>query len=121
MSELEPEPQKPIPPYKATASGRPPENTEDRPVPTDVRRDDGQHDDHWVLADREKPLVRPMRDSYRHEKCGTTTRMPQKCAETYAINPSFYGSTFCCTCGDYFPVGAEGEFVWLDDGKKVGI
>lgn len=53
--------------------------------------------------------------------CGTTTRMPQACAETYAANPRYYGSTFCCTCGDYFPVGPDGEFTWVDgSGERVG-
>lgn len=45
--------------------------------------------------------------------------MPQACAETYAAQPGFYGTTFCCHCADYFPVGADGEFVW-EDGSKVG-
>lgn len=46
--------------------------------------------------------------------CGTVTRMPSSCAETYARQPSFYGSTFCCGCGKYLPVGKDGEFVWDD-------
>lgn len=52
--------------------------------------------------------------------CGMVTQMPVHCAETYAKQPSFYSSTFCSTCGGYFPVGAHGEFVWLDDGTRVG-
>jgi hypothetical protein len=52
--------------------------------------------------------------------CGVVTRMPEACAETYARQPSFYGSTFCCGCHGYLPVGADGEFVWLDDGTRVG-
>lgn len=44
--------------------------------------------------------------------CGAVTTMGQKIAETYAANPNFYGSTFCATCGQYRPVGADGEFVW---------
>lgn len=51
--------------------------------------------------------------------CGTVTSMPAKIAETYARQPSFYGSTFCCGCGQYLPVGETGEFEWLD-GEKVG-
>lgn len=46
--------------------------------------------------------------------CGVATRMPLACAETYAREPGYYGSTFCCGCGDYFKVGREGEFVWSD-------
>ena len=52
--------------------------------------------------------------------CGAVTRMPALCAETYAVTPSFYGSTFCHGCGQYLPVGEHGEFVWLDDGTRVG-
>lgn len=44
--------------------------------------------------------------------CGTLTRMPAACAATYATEPGFYGSTFCCGCGAYFKVGRDGEFVW---------
>lgn len=44
--------------------------------------------------------------------CGQLTRMPGSCAATYAAQPGYYGSTFCCGCGAYFPVGRDGEFVW---------
>lgn len=46
--------------------------------------------------------------------CGTTTRMGDAIAETYARNPGFYGGTFCVGCGSHFPVGKDGEFVWAD-------
>ncbi len=52
--------------------------------------------------------------------CGTITNMPRSIAETYAKQPGFYGSTFCCGCSDYIRVGRNGEFVWLDDGTRVG-
>ncbi len=67
-----------------------------------------------------KDLVRPVRQSYRHEKCGAVTTMAREIAETYAANPGFYGATMCVSCRAHFPVGANGEFVWLDDGTKVG-
>jgi len=51
--------------------------------------------------------------------CGTITSMGQAIAETYARDPEFYGSTFCCGCSKYLPVGEQGEFEWLD-GSKVG-
>lgn len=51
--------------------------------------------------------------------CGAETRMPESIAETYAREPNFYGSTFCVGCKTYRPVGARGEFVWLD-GSRVG-
>lgn len=53
--------------------------------------------------------------------CGTRTTMPRSIAETYAREPGYYGRTFCCGCGDYFPVGRDGEFVWDDgSGQRVG-
>lgn len=53
--------------------------------------------------------------------CGTLTRMPRACAETYAVQPGYYGSTFCCGCSAYFRVGRAGEFVWDEaSGQRVG-
>lgn len=52
--------------------------------------------------------------------CGVKTSMPQAIAETYAANPGYYGSTFCCGCGDYFPVGKRGEFTWAGTNDRVG-
>ena len=52
--------------------------------------------------------------------CGTVTGMPMACAETYARQPGYYGSTFCCGCGTYLPVGADGEFVWDGTDERVG-
>ena len=52
--------------------------------------------------------------------CDAVTTMAQEIAETYAAAPEFYGATYCATCRDHFPVGADGEFVWLDDGSRVG-
>lgn len=52
--------------------------------------------------------------------CGTVTTMGQAIAETYARDPHFYGATFCVGCGKHLPVGESGEFVWLDDGSRVG-
>jgi hypothetical protein len=53
--------------------------------------------------------------------CGARTTMGRAIAETYARDPSFYGSTFCSGCGAHHPVGPppRGEFVW-DDGSYVG-
>ncbi len=52
--------------------------------------------------------------------CGTVTSMPTPIAETYAANPGYYGSTFCCGCRKYLPVGERGEFVWADTNDRVG-
>lgn len=96
----------------------------DRPgAPTDEKLSDGQHTDHFVLCpeDRAKGRVEPLRTKYIHEKCDVVTTMPMACAETYAVDPEYYGRTFCCGCGDYFPVGENGEFIWDDgSGQKVG-
>lgn len=52
--------------------------------------------------------------------CGTVTSMPKSIAETYARQPNYYGSTFCCGCGKYLRVGANGEFVWAGTNERVG-
>lgn len=49
--------------------------------------------------------------------CGTATTMSQEIAETYARQPSFYGSTYCVGCSKHLPVS---EFVWDKDGEVVG-
>lgn len=49
--------------------------------------------------------------------CGTVTTMGRALSETYARDPKFYGSTFCCHCNRHLPVN---EFVWTSDGKEVG-
>lgn len=52
--------------------------------------------------------------------CGCRTLMPNAIAETYARSPGYYGSTFCCGCGTYLPVGRDGEFVWDGTDERVG-
>lgn len=100
------------------------------PVPEDHSHTEikanGQQKDYVVLCDieRRKDSARPYRDSYRHLKCGKTTTMGRKIAETYARDPFFYSGTFCCHCGGHFPIGEDGEFVWVEmdgsTGPKVG-
>ena len=82
----------------------------------------GQHRDYVVLAEEEraKGFVRPVWHSYKHLKCGGVTTMGQTLAETYARDPYFYSGTFCCHCGTHFPVGEDGEFVWVGTDQKVG-
>ncbi len=82
-------------------------------------KENGQQVDYLVLCpdERAKGFVRPVRDSYKHTKCGTVTRMARSLAETYARDPTFYGGTFCCGCGTHFPVA---EFTWEPDGSVVG-
>lgn len=49
--------------------------------------------------------------------CGMVTTMGLALCETYAREPSYYGSTFCGGCGKHLPVG---EFRWVEDGAVVG-
>lgn len=105
---------------RVTNSGNEPELPEDNKAPAPIDEKTGQHKDYWVLSDQErsKGFVRPVRDTYVHDKCGVATTMSRKIAETYARDPKFYGSTFCVgsNCKEHFPVG---EFKW-DDGSVVG-
>lgn len=98
--------------------------TDGSPVTPDHReiQPNGQQKAYVVLSEEErsKGFVRPVRMSYKHEKCGVVTTMGQSIAETYARDPEFYGATFCIGCGAHFPVGANGEFVWAGTNEKVG-
>lgn len=107
---------------KDTNSGNDPKLDTSCPVPDDAKRHDGQHVDHWVLPkeEREKGFIRPVRCSYKHLICQSVTKMPTAIAETYAREPHYYGRTFCVACGDYFPVGEDGEFIWDGTTEKVG-
>ena len=70
--------------------------------------------------ERAKGFIRPVRQSYIHEKCRVVTRMGLALAETYARDPYFYSGTFCCGCGTHFPVGEDGEFLWDGTNERVG-
>lgn len=65
-------------------------------------------------ADRRRQFVRPFRTTYIHTVCRYTTTIADSIAETYARNPGFYGSTYCVHCHMHRPVGADGEFIWVD-------
>jgi len=82
----------------------------------------GQQSAYLVLSPDEikKGFQRPLRFNYQHLRCKRYTSMSKEIAETYARDPKFYGSTFCYTCGAHFPVGESGEFIWEEDGTKVG-
>lgn len=85
----------------------------------DINPETGQQKAYVVLseAERAKGFVRPVRQSYVHTKCGFSTRMGLALAETYARDPKFYSGTFCCSCGEHFPVA---EFVWDGTDETVG-
>lgn len=80
-----------------------------------------QQEVYLVLSEEEiaKGFVRPLRHAYQHLTCRTTTTMGGAIAETYARNPTFYGATYCCHCRMHRPVGADGEFVWVDELGRV--
>lgn len=84
--------------------------TDDKPVQ--------QAEVYLVLSEEEraKGWVRPYRDRYTHDVCGTETIMARAIAETYAAKPTFYGGTYCCKCQKHLPLS---EFHWLD-GSVVG-
>lgn len=91
--------------------------TDGSPVPDDrshtADRGDGQQKGYVVLSDEEraKGWVKPYRDKYIHNICGTLTSMGRKLSETYARDPYFYSGTFCCGCGTHFPLD---QFKWSD-------
>jgi hypothetical protein len=82
----------------------------------------GMQETYLVLSkeERAKGFVRPLRNAYLHERCGTVTTMGPSLAETYARSPFYYGATFCVRCRSHFPVGANGEFTWDGTDEKVG-
>lgn len=100
-----------------------------------VNEPSGMQKKYLVLSEEEraKGFVRPVRRSYRHvglptkplshlkpTGCGSVTTMGVALAETYARDPKFYGATFCSYCGDHFPVGEKGEFVWEGTDERFG-
>jgi hypothetical protein len=52
--------------------------------------------------------------------CNRVTSMGLAIAETYARDPSYYGATFCIHCQKHLPIGKFGEFIWQEDGTRVG-
>lgn len=99
--------------------------TDGRPVTPGHREIDpatGQQKGYVVLSadERAKGFVRPVRQSYVHDKCGGVTTMGLVLAETYASDPAFYSGTFCAVCRSHFPVGADGEFTWEGTTERVG-
>ena len=85
----------------------------------EINSETGQQKGYIVLSEdeRHKGFVRPVRRTYTHATCGTTTTMGLALAETYARDPTFYGGTFCCHCRKHFPLD---EFVWTGTDEKVG-
>jgi len=96
--------------------------TSGKPIAEDHREIDpatGMQKDYIVLCpdERAKGFVRPVRTTYLHVPCGTTTTMGRALAETYARDPGFYSGTFCVLCARHFPLT---EFVWAGTTEQVG-
>jgi hypothetical protein len=97
------------------------ELTDGTPVPEDRSHTEilpsGQQRGYVVLSpdERAKGLVKPLRRSYVHSKCGSITKMALSIAETYARDPRFYTGTFCVGCGAHFPLW---QFAW-EDGEPM--
>lgn len=93
------------------------------PVPEDQShtklKENGQQQDYVVLTEEEraKGFVRPVRQTYLHKNCGTTTKMGLAIAETYARHPGFYSGTFCVHCMEHRPLD---QFVWDGTDEQVG-
>ncbi len=110
-----------VPPVDMTARTRTDGGDANDPAHRVIDPTTGMQQSYVVLTaeERAKGFVRPVRRSYIHEKCGTTTTMGFALSESYARAPAMYSGTFCVRCKDHFPVGEAGEFVW-EDGSKVG-
>lgn len=88
----------------------------DDPPPEDFdygeRKEDGQFENYPTTD--EGDFVQSVRDTYVHEECGTSTTMLGDLPESIARNPTYYGKTFCTTCGKHVPVE---EVHWEEDGE----
>ncbi len=96
----------------------------------DLTDEEKEHHAQWnyVKFEQYPPEKLPLTGSFwtqerldkANKGCGVVTSMPRAIAETYATKPDYYGSTYCCGCSKYLPVGAVGEFVWDGTDERVG-
>lgn len=96
--------------------------TDGSPVTEDHREIEpstGMQKGYVVLSAEERAngFVRPVRRSYKHLSCGSTTTMGIALAETYARCPDFYSGTFCSNCREHYPLD---QFVWSGTTEQVG-
>jgi hypothetical protein len=95
--------------------------TDGSPVTDDHREllPSGMQKGYVVLSaeERSKGFVRPVRRTYRHKTCHSTTTMGIALAETYARDPTFYSGTFCVNCAAHFPLD---QFVWEGTDELLG-
>lgn len=67
--------------------------------------------------DESRGFVRPLRNSYSHQRCGTVTTMTDTISEVYATDPKFYIESFCLNCGKHY---LSDEFIWEGTDEFVG-
>ena len=68
--------------------------------------------------DKDSPVTgRFIKQDDLKKGCGLVTTMGIALAETYARDPKFYGSTYCCHCQMHKQVN---EFIWEGTNEKVG-
>ena len=85
--------------------------------------EEARHAGHGYVAfeaypESESPVTgRFLTETQLSGACGAETTMANSIAETYARDPSFYGSTFCSACKAHFPVG---EFQWSNSQETLG-
>ena len=81
------------------------------------KKADGQYEQYpssvRIGEDGKPAFQQPIRNKYRHLKCGVVTMMRgDDLCLTYATNPHYYSHTFCVGCHDHLPIS---EFVWEPD------
>lgn len=80
-------------------------------------------DQHYVLfeiyPESELPITGRFwtKEQLLSNACYQITTIHSDIAETYARNPKFYGSTYCCYCTKHLPVE---EFVWSGTNEILG-
>lgn len=95
----------------------------DDPELSIIDPENGMQMSYLVLGEEERTpqkYVQPVRTSYTHLACGGITTMNLAIAQTYARDPAYYSGTYCARCMGHYPVGPNGEFVWLGTDIKVG-
>lgn len=83
------------------------------------RRPDGQMTEHITRAptDRFTGSLDDEPQSYRHERCGVVTGMPEEIIRSYLVDPLMYSDqSFCCGCGDYID---SAYLFWIETGESV--
>lgn len=88
--------------------------SDDKPFDYGATKSDGQHERYPAKVG--PVYVQPIRNQYRHRRCGVVTRCGEQIARTYATTPGFYGATYCGGCQAHYNLE---EFTWLPDGLPM--